>query len=70
MEVDSKDIAKQRLADDLLTGAAAIAEELGTTRRQVYHLAKTKRVPIGRWGRILVASKKELRRAVGQLTAA
>ena len=45
-----------RLADDLLDGGAEIAEFLGRPLREVYHLAKTKRLPIGRLGRKLFAS--------------
>jgi hypothetical protein len=60
---------RQRIADDLIIGAPAIAEELGTTQRQVYHLAATKRVPIGRWGKRLFAFRSELLRAVKALTA-
>jgi hypothetical protein len=70
MEMDDKEAAKQqRLADDLLYGAAKIAEELGTTRRQAYHLAATKRLPIGRWGKVLFAFRSELRRAAKALTS-
>jgi hypothetical protein len=71
MEMDNKEAATQRLADDLITGAAAIAQELGTSRRQVYHLAATKRLPIGRWGKTLIAFRSEIRRAVRRsITAA
>jgi hypothetical protein len=70
METDYKEPARSRIADDLLHGATAIAEELGVSTRQVYHLAQTKRVPIGRWGRTLIAFRSELRRAAKTLTAA
>ena len=59
----------ERLGDDLLNGAAEIAEFLGTNVREVYHLAKTKRLPIGRLGRKLIASRAGLRRAARALTA-
>jgi len=59
-----------RLADDLLNGAGEIAEFLGTNPREVYWLAKTKRLPIGRLGRKLIASRNQLRRAAKALTAA
>jgi hypothetical protein len=58
-----------RLADDLLNGAREIAEFLGTNEREVYHLAKTKRLPIGRLGKKLIASRAQLRRATLKLTA-
>jgi hypothetical protein len=59
-----------RLADDLLNGAAEIADFLGTNTREVYLLAKTKRLPIGRLGRKLIATRSQLRRAAKALTAA
>jgi hypothetical protein len=55
---------------DLLVGAAAIAAELGLSETAVYHIARTKRMPIGRLGRNLIASRKRLRRAAQALTAA
>ena len=58
-----------RLADDLLSGAREIAEFLGVNEREVYHLAKTKRLPIGRLGKKLIASRSQLRRAAMKLTA-
>ena len=70
--MDDQQAARQadRLADDLLSGAAEIAEFLGTNVREVYHLAKTQRLPIGRLGRKLIASRSQLRRAAKVLTAA
>lgn len=72
MDITDKDTAKptDRLADDLLSGAAEIAEFLGTNTREIYWLAKTKRLPIGRLGRKLIASRSQLRRAAKALTAA
>ena len=58
-----------RLADDLLNGATEIAEFLGTNAREVYHLHKTKRLPIGRLGRKLIASRRRLTRAAKALTS-
>jgi hypothetical protein len=62
--------ANPRLADDLLNGAIEIAEFLGTKPREVYHLARTRRLPIGRLGRKLIASRNQLRRALKTITAA
>ena len=61
MEMD-KEPAKQadRPADDLLNGGREIAEFLGTSVREVYHLHATQRLPIGRLGRKLIASKRRL----------
>jgi hypothetical protein len=72
MEMIDKEAARQadRLAADLLNGGAEIAEFLGCPLREVYHLAKTKRLPIGHMGRKLIASRSQLRRAAKALTAA
>jgi hypothetical protein len=59
-----------RLADDLLAGGREIAEFLGINVREVYHLHATGRMPIGRLGRKLIASRNQLRRAAKALTAA
>jgi hypothetical protein len=69
--MENKEAASQpdRLADDLLNGGAEIAEFLGTNTREVYHLHKTGRLPIGRLGRKLIASRNQLRRAAKALTA-
>jgi hypothetical protein len=58
-----------RLADDLLYGGTEIAEFLGMTLREVYHLAKTQQLPIGRLGRNLLASRSGLRRAAKAKTS-
>jgi hypothetical protein len=70
--METKEAAKQadRLADDLLDGGAEIAEFLGCNTREVYHLHKTGRLPIGRLGRKLIASRSGLRRATKNITAA
>lgn len=68
--MENQEPAKQidRLGDDLLSGANAIAEFLGTNAREVYLLAQTKRLPIGRLGRKLIASKRSLARHVEKIT--
>jgi hypothetical protein len=70
MSDDQQAAQQDRLGDDLLNGATEIANFLGTNAREVYHLAKTKRLPIGRLGRKLIASRSQLRRAAKQITAA
>jgi hypothetical protein len=52
------------LRDDLLTGAAAIADFTGWKVRKVYHVAERGHLPIKRAGGILIARKSELRRAL------
>jgi hypothetical protein len=59
----------ERLADDLLVGAAAIAEELGVSRHAVYYIAARQRLPIGKLGKNLIASRSKLRRAANALTS-
>jgi hypothetical protein len=59
----------ERIADDLLVGASKIAEELGVSTRAVYHIVRTKRLPIGKLGKNLAASRRRLRRAALVLTA-
>jgi len=58
-----------RLADDLLNGGNEIAEFLGVPVREVYHLARTKRLPIGHLGRKLIAFRSGLRRATKAITS-
>jgi hypothetical protein len=65
----ARDADKDKVADDLLIGAPAIAEFLGVKEDAVYHLVRTRRLPIGRLGRNLIASRKKLQRAVSALTA-
>jgi hypothetical protein len=65
---DNEKAQKERLADDLLIGAKAIAEELGIEPVQVYYLVKTKKLPIGKMGRDLIASRAKLKRAIANLT--
>ena len=59
-----------QVADDLLSGGREIAQFLGRPVREIYHLHKTKRLPIGRLGRKLIASRRQLTRAAKALTAA
>jgi len=59
----------ERLGDDLILGAAAIAEELGVTEDQVHNWIAKKRIPVGRIGRSLIARRSELQRAISKITA-
>ena len=75
MEMNQEAARPADRLDDLLDGGAKIAlflQELGLQAniREVYHLHKTKRLPIGRLGRKLIASRSQLRRAAKALTAA
>ena len=49
------------IADDMLYGAAAIADFLGIPRRKVFYLLERRRIPAGKLGREHVASRSALR---------
>jgi hypothetical protein len=53
---------KMPLADDLLHGAAEIAEFLGLEERQARHQIDRGNIPVTRMGRLIVGSKSALRR--------
>jgi hypothetical protein len=59
----------ERLADDLLIGVHAISAELGVNEHAVYYLHRMKRLPIGKLGKNLIASRAKLRRAFQPITA-
>jgi hypothetical protein len=69
MESTTEPSSRDRLADDLLVGAPAIGAELGVDASAVYYIHKTQKLPIGKWGKYLVASKRALRNAVRAFTA-
>jgi hypothetical protein len=54
--------AERTLADDLLIGAAPIAEYLGLTERACRHQLDRNQIPHRRMGRLIVASKRVLRK--------
>ena len=58
-----------KLGDDFLIGAAEIARELGTNEAAVYHIHRKRRLPIGKLGKNLIASRKQLRRALQALAS-
>jgi hypothetical protein len=60
---DTLKATHEKLADDLLIGARLIAAELGVSEDAVYHLHRKKRLPIGKLGKNLIASRNKLRRA-------
>ena len=61
---------KPPLRDDLLTGAAAIAEYLGWRERRVYYAADRGYLPVRHVGNLLVARKSELDSALSASGAA
>lgn len=66
---DENSKSQEKLADDLLIGAVAIAQELGVTVPAVYHIVRKGRLPIGRLGKNLIASRSKLRRAALSLAS-
>ena len=57
-------------ADDLLWGAAAIAEYIGVPVDRVYYMVRKKKLPIAKLGeKSIVASRKELKRALAAITS-
>jgi hypothetical protein len=58
------------LNGDLLWGGAQVAAFLGVSVQQLYHLVRTKKLPISKLGRkTIIASKKKLQRAIDNLAA-
>jgi hypothetical protein len=54
---------RERVGDDLLIGALAIADELCVKPHQVNYIYKTKKWPIRKMGKQYIASKEKLRKA-------
>jgi hypothetical protein len=70
--MDDHSEAQAELAADFLYGANAIAAfltslGLPTDEQQVYYAHKKRRLPIGRYSKYLIASKRKLVRAVQAL---
>jgi hypothetical protein len=49
------------LSSDLIWGVAAIAAEIGKTKRQTFHLIENRQIPAGKVGGRIVASRAKLR---------
>jgi hypothetical protein len=56
--------------DKILTGAAAIAEELNCTPRQVYRLADERRIPVTQLRGSLVTTRNVLREYIATMARA
>ena len=54
-----------KIADDVLWGAAAIAEEIGLPVREVFYQLELGRLPAKKVGAIWVASRTKLRDHLG-----
>jgi hypothetical protein len=57
--MDQKD--DERVSDDLLISAEAIADEIGLTPQQVYYQYRAGNLPLKKLGALLIASKRALR---------
>jgi predicted DNA-binding transcriptional regulator AlpA len=66
--MENIDKPRETVAQDMLLGAEEIAAFLGISIAQVYHYARLKRLPIGKIGKNLIASKRALQRAYTKLT--
>jgi hypothetical protein len=58
----NKEDDERPLADDLLFGARAIGEFIGLDERQTFHQAANGNIPVTKMGRLIVASRRMLRR--------
>jgi hypothetical protein len=61
-----KDIERLR---DMLIGADEIARFVGITKAQVYHAARLKTLPIGKWSHKLIASRRAIARTLASAAA-
>jgi predicted DNA-binding transcriptional regulator AlpA len=60
------DELKEMAANDLLLGAGEIAKFVGISKAMVYHAARQKTLPIGKWGWKLMASKHAITRWIAK----
>ena len=60
----------EKLADDLIVGAKAIAVELGMTERQVFYAAEIHQLPIFKLGKKLAVRRTTLRQCIVKLEEA
>lgn len=60
-ELNAKDALAEPLRDDLIWGIKGIAEEIGKSERQAFHLVDTGQIPAAKVGGRIVASRSRLR---------
>jgi hypothetical protein len=65
---DPNNNTSESVGADLLFGAEAIGAEINRSKAEVYYIHRTNKLPIRNWGKILIASRRELRRAFRELT--
>ena len=61
-EERSRDPMQEHLSEDLLWGINAIADEIGRTPRQTFHMVHTGQLPTMKCGGRIVARRSALRR--------
>jgi hypothetical protein len=66
---DQLEKSEETLASDLLRGARRIGEFIGATEDQVYYLHRSRKWPIGKLGKDLIASKTRLASHARKITA-
>jgi hypothetical protein len=72
--LDDDDEPVERIADDVLLGAKRIAEHLASIlgvpvdETDVYYAHRMKKWPIGKYGALLIASKRRFARHVEEIT--
>jgi hypothetical protein len=57
----AQSVKAQPLRDDLIWGVEGIAEEIGKTQRQVFHMISVGAIPAAKVGGRIVASRSRLR---------
>ena len=76
MDTNQHDEGDERLAGDLLVGAARIAEHISVLigepvdEDDVYYFRRAGKWPIGKYGAELIATRKKLNRHAQKITAA
>jgi hypothetical protein len=69
MDTSETNPQTDRVGDDLLIGALAIADELRCEPHQVNYIYKKRKLPIGKFGKQYIASRKKLLAATQALVA-
>ncbi len=60
-ELGTREAGAEALRDDLIWGIRGIAEEIGKSERQAFHLVDTGQIPAAKVGGRVVASRARLR---------
>jgi hypothetical protein len=63
------EIASDSLAEDVIRGIKSIAQDIGESERRTLYLCERGYIPVGKEGRIWVASRRVLREHYARITA-